>query len=104
MTLTACESNYNFDLNLESGTVYWVSLDNGKQKRYAQPVSANGSGALNLWAAAPEFPTGYFTPYNVLTLKVYSDNDLTNLVSFTINNTTYEQIHIDFIYTIITSD
>ena len=80
---------YLFDLNLTTGTVYWVALDNGKQKRYAQPVSANNNGALNLWAAAPEFPKGFFTPYNVLTLKVYSDSDLTNLVSFTINKQTF---------------
>jgi len=104
MTLTACESYYSFDLNLENGTIYYVSLDNGKQKRYVQSVSADVNGNLNLWSAAPEFPTGYFTPYNNLTLKIYSDQDLTNKISFTINNTTYEEIHIDFIYTIITSD
>lgn len=104
MTLTACESFYNFELNLDSGTIYWMALDNGKHKRYVQPISADINGNLNLWSAAPEFPTGYFTPYNVLTVKIYSDQDLTNQVSFTINNTTYQQINLDFIYTIITSD
>jgi len=105
LTLTACEGNYVIPAGLTPTSNYYFSIETNRNKRYVQPVSTNVDGDVQLWANAPEFPTGFFTPEMMtMTGKVYSDSDLTNQEQFTIDNTIYNSININFIYTIITSD
>jgi hypothetical protein len=105
VTLTACEGNYVIPAGLTPISNYYFSIETNRNKRYVQAVSTNGDGDVQLWANAPEFPTGFFTPEMMtMTGKVYSDSDLTNQVNFTIDNIVYNSININFIYTIIVSD
>jgi hypothetical protein len=103
--LTACEGNYVIPSGLTPLTNYYFSLETQRNKRYVQEISTDANGDVQLWANAPEFPTGFFTPEMMtMTGKVYTDSALTNQQQFTINNTLYNSLNIKFIYTIITSN
>lgn len=105
VTLTACESDYVIPAGLTPLTNYHFSLETQRNKRYVQEISTDANGDVQLWANAPEFPTGFFTPEMMtMTGKVYTDSALTNQQQFTINNTLYNSLNIKFIYTIITSN
>jgi hypothetical protein len=105
VTLTACEDNYIIPAGLTPSSLYYFSIETNRGKRYVQHVSTNGSGDIQLWSAAPEFPVGFFTPEMfTYTCKAYTDSNLTSQVQFTIDNIVYNSLNIKFIYTIITSD
>lgn len=105
VTLTACEDNYVIPSGLIPSSTYYFSIETNRGKRYVQAVSTNSSGNIQLWAAAPEFPVGFFTPEMfTYTCKAYSDSNLTNQVQFTIDNIVYNTINLKFIHTIIVSD
>lgn len=105
LTLTACEDNYTIPAGLTPSSLYYFSIETNRGKRYVQHVSTNGSGDVQLWSAAPEFPVGFFTPEMfTYTCKAYTDSNLTSQVQFTIDNVVYNTINLNFIYTIIVSD
>lgn len=105
LTLTACEGNYIIPSGLTPISNYYFVIESNRGKRYRQAVSTNVNGDVQLWANAPEFPEGFFTPeMYTYTCKVYTDSALTNQVQFTIENIVYNTINLNFIYTIIVSD
>lgn len=105
VTLTACQSNYVIPSGLTPNSNYYFAIETNRGKRYVQSVSTNGSGDVQLWSGAPEFPEGFFTPEMfTYTCKAYTDSALTNQVQFTIDNVVYNTINLKFIYTIIVSD
>jgi hypothetical protein len=105
LTLTACEPNYTIPAGLTPSAIYYFSIETNRHKRYVQSVSTDANGDVYLWSAAPEFPTGFFTPEMMtMTGKVYSDSALTDQQQLTINNTLYNSINLNFIYTINVSD
>jgi hypothetical protein len=105
LTLTACQGNYVIPSGLTPISNYYFVIETNRGKRYRQAVSTNVDGDVQLWANAPEFPEGFFTPeMYTYTCKVYTDSSLTNQVNFTIDNIVYSSINLNFIYTIIVSD
>lgn len=105
VTLTACEDNYVIPSGLIPSSTYYFVIETNRGKRYVQAVSTNVDGDVQLWAGAPEFPVGFFTPEMfTYTCKVYTDSALTNQVQFTIDNIVYNTINLKFIHTIIVSD
>ena len=105
VTLTACENNYVIPSGLIPSSTYYFAIETNRGKRYVQAVSTNVDGDVQLWAGAPEFPIGFFTPEMfTYTCKAYSDSALTNQVQFTIDNIVYNTINLNFIHTIIVSD
>lgn len=105
LTLTACENNYIIPSGLIPSSTYYFSIETNRNKRYVQAVSTNVDGDIQLWANAPEFPVGFYTPEMfTYTCKAYSDSNLTNQVQFTIDNIVYNTINLKFIHTIIVSD
>ena len=105
VTLTACENNYVIPSGLIPSSTYYFVIETNRGKRYVQAVSTNVDGDIQLWAGAPEFPVGFFTPEMfTYTCKAYTDSALTNQVQFTIDNIVYNTINLKFIHTIIVSD
>lgn len=105
LTLTACEPNYTIPAGLTPLAIYYFSIETNRHKRYVQEISTDANGDVQLWANAPMFPTGFFTPEMMtMTGKVYTNSALTDQQQFTINNTLYNSLNIKFIYTIITSN
>lgn len=101
---SACEDSYTFVAGLTPSTVYYVVIENNRNKRYVQQVTTDGSGDFSIDAAAPEFPIGFFIPEQFkYTIKVYSDSMLINQQDLTVGSTIYTCITLGFINTVTTT-
>ena len=104
ITRTACESSYSFVAGLTPSTVYYVVIENNRNKRYVQVVTTDGSGDFAIDADAPEFPIGFFIPEQYkYTIKVYSDSTLINQQDLTVGSTIYQCITLGFVNTVTTT-
>ena len=103
-TFVACEDSYTFEAGLTPSTVYYVVIENNRNKRYVQQVTTDGSGDFSIDATAPEFPVGFFIPEQFkYTLKVYSNSTLMNQEDITIGTTIYNCITLGFVNTVTTT-
>ena len=101
---SACEDSYTFEAGLTPSTVYYVVIENNRNKRYVQQVTTDGSGDFTIDATAPEFPVGFFIPEQFkYTLKVYSNSTLMNQEDITIGTTIYQCITLGFVNTVTTT-
>lgn len=101
---SACEDSYTFVAGLTPSTVYYVVIENNRNKRYVQQVTTDGSGDFSIDASAPEFPIGFFIPEQFkYTIKVYSDSMLINQQDLTVGSTIYTCITLGFINTVTTT-
>jgi hypothetical protein len=104
ITRSACEDGYTFVAGLTPSTVYYVVIENNRNKRYVQQVTTDGSGDFAIDAAAPEFPIGFFIPEQFkYTIKVYSDSTLINQQDLTVGSTIYQCITLGFVNTVTTT-
>lgn len=101
---SACEDSYTFVAGLTPSTVYYVVIENNRNKRYVQQVTTDGSGDFSIDATAPEFPVGFFIPEQFkYTIKVYSNSTLMNQEDITIGTTIYNCITLGFVNTVTTT-
>ena len=101
---SACEDSYTFVAGLTPSTVYYVVIENNRNKQYVQQVTTDGSGDFSIDATAPEFPIGFFIPEQFkYTLKVYSNSTLMNQEDITIGSTIYTCITLGFVNTVTTT-
>lgn len=101
---SACEDSYTFEAGLTPSTVYYVVIENNRNKRYVQQVTTDGSGDFSIDATAPEFPIGFFIPEQFkYTIKVYSNSTLMNQEDITIGTTIYNCITLGFVNTVTTT-
>lgn len=101
---SACEDSYTFVAGLTPSTVYYVVIENNRNKQYVQQVTTDGSGDFSIDATAHEFPIGFFIPEQFkYTLKVYSNSTLMNQQDITIGTTIYQCITLGFVNTVTTT-
>lgn len=101
---SACEDSYTFVAGLTPSTVYYVVIENNRNKRYVQQVTTDGSGDFSIDASAPEFPIGFFIPEQFkYTIKVYSNSTLMNQEDITVGSTIYKCITLGFVNTVTTT-
>lgn len=101
---SACEDSYTFVAGLTPSTVYYVVIENNRNKQYVQQVTTDGSGDFSIDATAPEFPIGFFIPEQFkYTIKVYSNSTLMNQEDITIGSTIYTCITLGFVNTVTTT-
>lgn len=101
---SACEDSYTFVAGLTPSTVYYVVIENNRNKQYVQQVTTDGSGDFSIDATAPEFPIGFFIPEQFkYTIKVYSTSTLMNQEDITIGTTIYTCITLGFVNTVTTT-
>lgn len=104
ITKSACEDSYTFVAGLTPSTVYYVVIENNRNKRYVQQVTTDGSGDFSIDASAPEFPIGFFIPEQFkYTIKVYSNSTLMNQEDITVGSTIYQCITLGFVNTVTTT-
>lgn len=104
ITKSACEDSYTFIAGLTPSTVYYVVIENNRNKRYVQQVTTDGSGDFLIDASAPEFPIGFFIPEQFkYTIKVYSNSTLMNQEDITVGSTIYKCITLGFVNTVTTT-
>jgi len=101
---SACEDSYTFVAGLTPSTIYYVVIENNRNKRYVQQVTTDGSGDFAIDATAPEFPIGFFIPEQFkYTIKVYATSTLMNQQDITVGSTIYKCITLGFVNTVTTT-
>jgi len=104
LTKSACEDEYTFVAGLTPSTVYYVVIENNRNKRYVQQVTTDGSGDFAIDATAPEFPIGFSIPEQFkYTIKVYSDSTLMLQQDITVGSIIYQCITLGFVNTVTTT-
>jgi hypothetical protein len=104
LTKSACEDEYTFVAGLTPSTVYYVVIENNRNKRYVQAVTTDGSGDFAIDASATGFPLGFFIAENLkYTIKVYSDSTLMLQQDITVGSTIYKCITLGFVNTVTTT-
>ena len=104
ITKSACEDEYTFVAGLTPSTVYYVVIENNRNKRYVQQVTTDGSGNFTIDTTAPEFPIGFSIPEQFkYTIKVYSDSTLMLQQDITVGSIIYQCITLGFVNTVTTT-